>query len=115
MTRNQPPNLSPTQGTSPARPTESSPKTRRKSPNSPSRNSTTLATCINPSPLCPSETPTARRLQSASETSSETSVRVVVETNLHAAQRPAVVVREFEPRRQVLVRPFVPLLAQACL
>src|SRR2546423_11902696 len=101
MTRNQPPNLRPIQGTSPARPKESSPRTRRKSPNSPTRNSTTLATFINPSVHYPSETPPARRLQSASEASFEISVRVVVETNLHAAQRPSVVVRELEPCRQV--------------
>src|SRR2546423_4133724 len=102
MTRNQPPNLMPTQGTSPARPTESSPRTRRKSPNSPTRNSTTLATFINPSVL----------LSVRNSARPKTSVRVVVETNLHAAQRPSVVVREFEPRRHVLARAFEVVLAQ---
>src|ERR1043166_8687590 len=101
MTRNQPPNVLPKNGTFPALPTDSSPMQRRKRPNRLTTSSNTLATFIN-NPL-PNPCPTLKT----------TSVRVV-EANLHAAQRPAVFVRQLK-LRGIFARRRVLVLAQADL
>src|ERR1043165_2161511 len=119
MTRNQPPNVLPKNGTFPALPTDSSPMARRKSPNRLTTSSNALATFIetpftNPCPTL-NLYPTARPLcfQDDFNPQRRPSLRVV-EANLHAAQRPAVFVRQLKLRRS-FARRRVLVLAQADL
>src|ERR1043165_1553378 len=118
-TRNQPPNVLPKNGTVPALPADSSTMTRRKSPNRLTTSSNALATFIetpftNPCPTL-NLYPTARPLcfQDDFNPQRRPSLRVV-EANLHAAQRPAVFVRQLKLRRS-FARRRVLVLAQADL